>query len=130
MPQISHVTPSVPAIGCEISTIDAKIAPVASQLSLVAVPDVMPDFPPIALQLAAVASDFSCILAKLATINLSTIVVSAPAYNGMCGGSLRRGIGSSDHQSSGEEGGSCAQFRHFEFSGVVLAARVCAVSTR
>jgi len=48
VPQISHVTPSVPAIGCEISTIAAEIASVAPELSLVAIPDVMSDFSPVA----------------------------------------------------------------------------------
>jgi len=130
VPQISQVTSSIPAIGCEIATITAKIAPVAPQLSLVAVPDIMPNFSLVTPQLAAIASDLSRILSKLATIDPRSIVVSAPPYDGMCGGRLGRGVGSSDHQSSGKESG-CAQFRHLNSPALVCpAARSCAASTR
>jgi hypothetical protein len=132
VPQISHVASAIPAIRCEIATITEKIASVAPELSLVAISDVMSNFSLVTLQLAAVAPDLSCILSKLATINSRSIVVLAPADNRVSGGgTLRRGVGSSNHQGPGKGGGSCSQFHHGGFSASFCqAARVCTVSTQ
>lgn len=126
VPQISQVAPAIPAIHCKIAAVTAKIASVAPQLSLVAIPDVISNLPSVTSQLAAVAANLSRILSKLATIHPCSIVVSAPAYDRVtAGGDLRGGTSSRDHQGSGKGGGSCAQFHHCKFSGVVLSGRAC-----
>ena len=132
VPYISHVTPAVPTIRHEIAAVTAKIASVAPQLFLVAIPDVISNLSLVTSQLAAVALNLSRILSKLATIYPCSIVVSAPADDRVTGGgNLRGGIGSSDHQGPSKGGGSCAQFQHLNSPvSFCPAARVCAVSTR
>ena len=132
VPYISHVTPAVPAIRHEIAAVTAKIASVAPQLFLVAIPDVISNLSLVTSQLAAVALNLSRILSKLATIYPCSIVVSTPADDRVTGGgNLRGGIGSSDHQGPSKGGGSCAQFQHLNSPVSFCAtARVCTVSTR